>query len=79
MKALILNLEECVKYLKDHSNVINGNTYVQLDDIRDAFIKTNVGGTYLETEIYPTLSRIRRDSESLIKKYNKLFGSTGAT
>ena len=56
MKALILNLEECVKYLKDHSNVINGNTYVQLDDIRDAFIKTNVGGTYLETEIYPTLS-----------------------
>ena len=79
MKVLILNIEECVEYLKDHSIVINENTYVQIDDIKNAFIKTNVGKTYFENKIYPTLSRIKRDSGSLIQKYNKLFGSTGTT
>ena len=75
MKVLILNIEECVEYLKDHSIVINENTYVQIDDIKNAFIKTNVGNTYFKNKIYPILSRIKRDSGSLIK----LFGSTGTT
>ena len=79
MKILILNLKECVEYLKDHSTIINGNTYVQLDDIKDAFIKTNIGETYFKNKIYPTLSQIKEDSESLIQKYNKLFGSTRTT
>ena len=79
MKILILNLKECVEYLKDHSTIINGNTYVQLDDIKDAFIKTNIEKPYFDNKIYPTLSRIKRDSELLIQKYNKLFGGTGTT